>query len=200
MFYFTHPFAVLSPEPPTVLFGPPGPAPPPQPPCSDSNMRPARVRRACPVSPPTGPLYTVACPWPCTSTASKMAARNRTLPPLQLPTHRDLYPLDSSDGVWSIKCANPEKFSLPPIEMPTIKISSTKDEMNSDTSGRSSSHDSLRDSNRSRRQRRARGRRCGAGGVRKEAARAALARLLRRAVTVTGTLNNIYFQIIYNSV
>lgn len=48
---------------------------------------------------------------------------NKILPPLQLPTPRDLPDFDSSDDFWPKKCLNPGKFSLPPIEMPVSCVS-----------------------------------------------------------------------------
>lgn len=47
---------------------------------------------------------------------------NKILPPLHLPSPRDSSNLDSSDELWPRKCLNPEKFSLPPIEMPAVKV------------------------------------------------------------------------------
>ncbi|XP_053615349.1 uncharacterized protein LOC128678082 isoform X2 [Plodia interpunctella] len=49
---------------------------------------------------------------------------HRILPPLQLPPPRDSS-FDSSDDVWPSKCINPEKFSLPPIELPVSKSTSS---------------------------------------------------------------------------
>lgn len=47
---------------------------------------------------------------------------NKILPPLQLPSPKDSANLSSSDDFWPKKCLNPEKFSLPPIELPSVKV------------------------------------------------------------------------------
>ncbi|XP_075984773.1 uncharacterized protein LOC142982246 isoform X3 [Anticarsia gemmatalis] len=52
----------------------------------------------------------------------RLVPYNKILPPLRLPSPRDSSNLDSSDDLWPKKCLNPEKFSLPPIELPAVKV------------------------------------------------------------------------------
>uniref|UniRef100_A0A2A4JUB8 Uncharacterized protein n=1 Tax=Heliothis virescens TaxID=7102 RepID=A0A2A4JUB8_HELVI len=185
LFYFTHPFGVLSPEPPTLaaapahiaraffnmqpvspftLWSPPpaaasaGPAGP-----SDddynttsSGSRPSfelgntTVHRAplnllsvtrtrnCTLDYSTGrdsmPESLFATDMWFNSSSScrnsdyqrRLVPYNKILPPLHLPSPKDSTNLSSSDDFWTKKCVNPEKFSLPPIEMPSVNVKSVR--------------------------------------------------------------------------
>ncbi|KAM3958881.1 uncharacterized protein ACR2FA_007060 [Aphomia sociella] len=184
LFYFTHPFGVLSPEPPTVAAAPPHvarafinmePVSPfhfwststtnesyntatsvtsvsSVPSASTSKLKydlgkttvhknpvnlvsVARTRK-CTIDFGSG-RDTLSSSllssdiWFSSSSSSKsyeyarrIIPYHRILPPLQLPPPKDASPWESSDdSMWPVKCLNREKFSLPPIEMPTTKDS-----------------------------------------------------------------------------
>ena len=187
LFYFTHPFGVLSAEPPTLAAAPPhvaraflnmqpvppwtlwSPAPsaPPAPaaphpapraaPSDDdyntgSSSRPSYELGAATVHSTPLSLVSVTRTRNCTldfgnsrdsissslfssdmwfnSSSScrsneyprRLVPYNKILPPLQLPSPKDSSNLSSSDDFWPKKCINPEKFSLPPIELPPVKV------------------------------------------------------------------------------
>lgn len=189
LFYFTHPFGVLSAEPPTLAAAPPhvarafldmqpvppwtlwSPAPhpgsaapaaappraPPAPPSDDdynsaSSSRPSYELGAATVHSTPLSLVSVTRTRHCTldfghsrdsissslfssdmwftSSSScrsteyprRLVPYNKILPPLQLPSPKDSSNLSSSDDFWPKKCLNPEKFSLPPIELPSVKV------------------------------------------------------------------------------
>ncbi|XP_052744253.1 uncharacterized protein LOC128199310 [Bicyclus anynana] len=160
LFYFTHPFGVLSPEPPTVSVAPQNIARTyvnmePVPPFWTSSSSPGYDTTSTRPSYDLGNATVHRNPinlvrnyeldlrrdsvssslfssdmWFSSSGSSRFGCDrrvvpyNRILPPLQLPTPRDL-PLDfdSSDDVWPKKCLNPGKFSLPPIDLPVSCVS-----------------------------------------------------------------------------
>ncbi|XP_031770435.2 uncharacterized protein LOC116413786 [Galleria mellonella] len=183
LFYFTHPFGVLSPEPPTVTAAPAHVARafinmepvspfhfwntstnesyntattvtsvPNEPSASTSKLKydlgkttvhknpvnlvsVARTRK-CTID--FGPgrdavsssLFSSDI-WISSSSSSKsyeytrrIIPYHRILPPLQLPPPKDASSWESSDdNTWPVKYINREKFSLPPIEMPTARDS-----------------------------------------------------------------------------
>ncbi|KAJ8709451.1 hypothetical protein PYW07_009277 [Mythimna separata] len=189
LFYFTHPFGVLSAEPPTLAAAPPhiaraflnmqpvppwtlwSPAPPAPPPpprappapaASDDDYRSSSASRpgyelgAATVHRSPLSLVSVTRARRCTldfgdsrsSISSslfsadmwfnagaacrgpeyprRLVPYNRILPPLQLPSPKDSSTLSSSDDFWPKKCLNPEKFSLPPIELPSVKVNAVR--------------------------------------------------------------------------
>ncbi|XP_049884547.1 uncharacterized protein LOC126379771 [Pectinophora gossypiella] len=105
LFYFAHPFGVLSCEPPTVLL--PGAASAAAPGAAAPG---AMARRAA----------APAAAWPAaTVPARRLPPYTRTLPPLRLPTPRPTSSPGDCDDVWSRSIfVPPEKVSLPPIELP----------------------------------------------------------------------------------
>ncbi|KAJ8712010.1 hypothetical protein PYW08_008964 [Mythimna loreyi] len=182
LFYFTHPFGVLSAEPPTLAAAPPhvaraflnmqpvppwtlwSPAPPAPPAApaapttsdddyrSSSSSRPRYELGAATVHRSPLSLVSVTRTRNCTldfgdrrsSVSSslfssdmwfnpsagyrgpeyprRLVPYNKILPPLQLPSPKDSSNFSSSDDFWPKKCLNPEKFSLPPIELPSVKV------------------------------------------------------------------------------
>ncbi|KAJ0172019.1 hypothetical protein K1T71_011992 [Dendrolimus kikuchii] len=171
LFYFTHPFGVLSPEPPRVAAAPPHIAraflnmEPISPfhfwstsASSDESYNTATSESSkpdydlgkAPVHSNSVNVVSVARTKKCTieyesrrdtlsssllssdiwlnSSSScrsnelnrRLIPYNKILPPLSLPMPYPKYvTLDSPDDMWPKKCLNPEKFSLPPIEMPS---------------------------------------------------------------------------------
>ncbi|CAG9568435.1 unnamed protein product [Danaus chrysippus] len=166
LFYFTHPFGVLSPEPPTVTVAPPHvartfvdmqPAPPywsasssPGYDTSVTSTRPsydlgdATVHRN-PINvvrnygldyrrQSVSSSFFSSDIWFSSSASSRIQEErrvipyNRILPPLTLPSPRDLgLDLGSSDDVWPTRRLHPGKFSLPPIEMPASSLTCADD-------------------------------------------------------------------------
>lgn len=174
LFYFTHPFGVLSPEPPTLATAPPHIARAfinmePVSPFSvwgatsedtyntsyntaTSSSRPEYELGNATVHAAPVDLVRVARARKCTldfsarretlssslfssdvwfnSSSSgntteyprRLIPYNKILPPLQLPSPRDSSNLESPDDHWPKKTLNPEKFSLPPIELPAVKV------------------------------------------------------------------------------
>lgn len=173
LFYFTHPFGVLSPEPPTLAAAPAhiarafvnmepvspfvwgagvGAASSDDYNTASSESRPgyelgsATVHRApvrlAPAARPrrctlefgardsiSSSLFSSDVWLPSSSSCRspdyprRLVPYNKILPPLQLPCPIDSSTnLSSSDDVWPKKCMNPEKFSLPPIELPSVKV------------------------------------------------------------------------------
>lgn len=174
LFYFTHPFGVLSPEPPTLATAPPHIARAfinmePVSPFSvwgatsedtyntsyntaTSSSRPEYELGNATVHAAPVDLVRVARARKCTldfsarretlssslfssdvwfnSSSSgntteyprRLIPYNKILPPLQLPSPRDSSNLESPDDLWPKKTLNPEKFSLPPIELPAVKV------------------------------------------------------------------------------
>lgn len=173
LFYFTHPFGVLSPEPPTITAAPPSvtraflnmePISPfywpgatdPSTAAADDSYRStspstmnydlgdatvhhnplsvvgvSRTRRCtATVDLPRRDSSTLSSSlfasdvWFPSSGSSRVdfprrAPYTRILPPLQLPSPKDLTDY-TSDDIWPRKCLN--KYSLPPIELPTGKV------------------------------------------------------------------------------
>ncbi|KOB77166.1 Uncharacterized protein OBRU01_04540 [Operophtera brumata] len=177
LFYFTHPFGVLSPEPPTITTAPPSvtraflnmePISPFYWPGSTAQTTPAeessyrstgpstarydigdttvhheplsvlsvaRTRHACAVELPRRDSSTMSSSlfasdvWFPPSGSSRLgyarrAPYTRILPPLQLPSPKDVTDC-SSDDIWPRKCLS--KFSLPPIEMPPVTVTLVRD-------------------------------------------------------------------------
>lgn len=162
MFYFTHPFGVLSPEPPTITAAPASvtraflnmePISPFYWPPSATSDADDSYRSSSPstmhfdlgdATVHHNPVTVVSVPRRCTvdlarrdsSTLSssvwlpssgssridfpRRAPYNRILPPLRLPSPRDLIDAYVSDDVWPRKYLS--KFSLPPIELPPVRV------------------------------------------------------------------------------
>lgn len=89
----------------------------------------ARTRHGCTVELPrrdsstlSSSLFTSDVWFPSSDSSrvgyTRRAPYIRILPPLQLPSPKDVTDY-SSDDIWPRKCLN--KFSLPPIEMPSVK-------------------------------------------------------------------------------
>ncbi|OWR51187.1 hypothetical protein KGM_215234 [Danaus plexippus plexippus] len=166
LFYFTHPFGVLSPEPPTVTIAPTHVA------RTFVDMQPAPSFWSASSSPgydtsvtSTRPSYDLGDAtvhrnpinvirnygldyrrqsvsssffssdiWFSSSASSRIQDErrvipyNRILPPLRLPSPRDLgLDLESSADVWPKRKLHPGKFSLPPIEMPASPLTCADD-------------------------------------------------------------------------
>ncbi|KAH9633571.1 hypothetical protein HF086_017417 [Spodoptera exigua] len=242
LFYFTHPFGVLSPEPPTLcaapphvaraflnmqpvspatLWGPAHPAPASQPSEDDYNTassvsRPSYELGNATVHRTPLSLVSVARARHCTldfadsrdsipsslfsgdvwynSSSSRsndyprrLVPYNKILPPLQLPSPKDSCNLSSSDDFWPKKCLNPEKFSLPPIEMPSVKVNVLRSKKCSVMSEETSSAESA-GVRRSRSRRRVGVSKARARRTRPADLRRFLAALLRRALTGTWAL------------
>ncbi|XP_050556113.1 uncharacterized protein LOC118277992 [Spodoptera frugiperda] len=239
LFYFTHPFGVLSPEPPTLCAAPPhvaraflnmqpvapatlwGPAHPAHPahpaqPSEDdyntgsSASRPSYELGNATVHRTPLSLVSVARARNCTldfadsrdSISSslfsgdvwynsssgrsndyprRLIPYNKILPPLQLPSPKDSSNLSSSDDFWPKKCLNPEKFSLPPIEMPSVKVNVLRNKKCSVMSEETSSVESAV-VRRSRSRRRVGVSKARARRTRPAELRRLLAALLRRAL------------------
>ncbi|CAG4985364.1 unnamed protein product [Colias eurytheme] len=138
LFYFTHPFGVLSPEPPTITAAPPHIA------RTYINMEPAPFWPSSDdYESSSSQTFTATVPkninlrsyidlrresmsslfsndiWLSSSDSTRFERRipYNKLPPLQFPT-RDAAVEQYSPEVWPRKCYNPERFSLPPIELP----------------------------------------------------------------------------------
>ncbi|CAD0205003.1 unnamed protein product [Chrysodeixis includens] len=172
LFYFTHPFGVLSPEPPTLAAAPAhiarafvnmepvspfmwstGAASSDDYNTASTESRPgyelgsATVHRAPVRLAPaaararrctlefgardsiSSSLFSNDVWFPSSSSCRspdyprRLVPYNKILPPLQLPCPIDTSTnISSSDDVWPKKCMNPEKFSLPPIELPSVKV------------------------------------------------------------------------------
>ncbi|KAJ2939387.1 hypothetical protein O0L34_g10814 [Tuta absoluta] len=179
LFYFAHPFGVLSCEPPTVIA-------PPQP---EHEHEPAAAHPAHSAHPAHASASAMARrspTWPAGACARRLPLYTRTLPPLKLPTPIDLA-IDSSslegpEDVWPRSIfIPPEKMSLPPLELPPPTPPAA-------SSPRAAAARRVRRPGpvASARVCGVRVRRCGAGA--RSRGPAALARLLRRAVATGTTL------------
>lgn len=147
LFYFAHPFGVLSCEPPAVLAAAPAPAsasdaPSPASPSRTGDMRRATAlwRRPDPLT--LGPcLLTVdlssvgsSLPLSSLTESARFDSRSgrddvsvrrpvpygRALPPLRLPTPRNASTSDdASSDAWARRPPN-ERFSLPPLDVNSV--------------------------------------------------------------------------------
>ncbi|XP_026331590.1 uncharacterized protein LOC113238949 isoform X2 [Hyposmocoma kahamanoa] len=201
LFYFAHPFGVLSCEPPAVLTAASAPAPASDAPAPASPSPPSAMRRAPALWRRPDPhtfgsrLLTVdlssvgnSLAFSSSTESARLDSRSgrddfsmrrpvpygRALPPLRLPTPRNASTSDDASlDAWARRPPN-ERFALPPLDMNTTVASGVRVDSDSELSCRG----------------RATSRHAPPAGVRKVrrarlcprtlTARAALARLLRR--------------------
>lgn len=217
MFYFTHPFGVLSPEPPTVVIAPRAAHEPDEPPAP--RQRPAEreassddtTARRGPVVPLdvmaarrctldlgsasdalSSSFFTgdVQFGWSSDSTGRGCARRavpyGRTLPPLRLPAPRDPSAREPRRiDLWPTRLVDAERISLPPIEMPTSSDTDRVTVRRGRNAGAGAGAGGAACTPRRAGAgvRKPQARRGPEGATRRSGARAALVRLLRRAIT-----------------